>query len=224
MYEAMEAFRQEGKIRFISLSNHRPAVADEAIASGLYDTLQFPFSYLCSDVDLALVEKCRANQIGFIAMKGLSGGILNNAAACCAFMNQFDNVLPIWGIQRERELDEFLSFAKDPPAMDDAMRAVIEADRKELAGDFCRACGYCMPCPVGIEINTCARIIPLLGRAPYRPYLTKAWQEKMRLIESCLHCRKCAAHCPYGLDTPELLRTNYEFYKKFLAEHASEAE
>lgn len=124
-------------------------------------------------------------------------------------MNQFDNVLPIWGIQRERELDEFLSFAKDPPAMDDAMRAVIEADRKELAGDFCRACGYCMPCPVGIEINTCARIIPLLGRAPYRPYLTKAWQEKMRLIESCLHCRKCAAHCPYGLDTPELLRTNY---------------
>lgn len=224
MYEAMESFRQEGKIRFISLSNHRPAVAKEAITSGLYDTLQFPFSYLCSDVDLDLVQTCRENKIGFIAMKGLSGGILNNAAACYAFMNQFPNVLPIWGIQRERELDEFLSYAKNPPVMDDAMRAIIEADRKELAGDFCRACGYCMPCPAGIEINTCARIIPLLGRAPYRPYLTKAWQEKMKLIESCLHCRKCMNHCPYGLNTPELLKTNYEFYKKFLAEHAGEAE
>lgn len=224
MYEAMEAFRKEGKIRFISLSNHRPAVADEAISSGLYDTLQFPFSYLCSDVDLALVEKCRAANLGFIAMKGLSGGILNHAAACYAFMCQFDNVLPIWGIQRERELEEFLSYAQKPPVMDDAMRALIEADRKELAGDFCRACGYCMPCPAGIEINTCARIIPLLGRAPYRPYLSKEWQEKMKRIESCLHCGKCMKHCPYGLHTPELLQANYAFYKKFLAEHADEAE
>ena len=224
MYEAMEDFRREGKIRFISLSNHRPQVAKEAIASGRYDTLQFPFSYLCSEVDLDLVRSCREQNMGFIAMKGLSGGILNNSAACYAFMAQFDNVLPIWGIQRERELDEFLSYAENPPVLDDAMRAVIEKDRQELAGDFCRACGYCMPCPAGIEINTCARMLPLLGRAPYRPYLTKAWQERMAKIDNCLHCGHCMRHCPYSLNTPELLKANYAFYKKFLAEHMAEAE
>ncbi|MBE6935005.1 MAG: aldo/keto reductase [Ruminococcaceae bacterium] len=224
MYEAMEDFRREGKIRFISLSNHRPAVAREAILSGLYDTLQFPFSYLATDVDLELVRLAMENNVGFIAMKGLSGGLLSNAAACYAFMLQHENVLPIWGIQREAELLQFLSYQKNPPEMDEEMAALIAKDRAELCGDFCRACGYCMPCPAGIEINTCARIIPLLGRAPYRPYLSKKWQENMEKINDCLHCGKCMAHCPYGLNTPELLRTNYEFYQKFLAEHLDEAE
>ena len=224
MYEAMEDFRREGKIRFISLSNHRPAVAKEAILSGLYDTLQFPFSYLATDVDLELVRLAKEHNIGFIAMKGLSGGLLTNSAACYAFMSQFDNVLPIWGVQRESELDEFLSYQYNPPKMDDEMRALIEKDRAELCGDFCRACGYCMPCPAGIEINTCARIIPLLGRAPYQRYLTKEWQQNMEKINDCLHCGKCMKHCPYGLNTPELLKSNYAFYQKFLAEHMDEAE
>lgn len=222
MYEAMEAFRQEGKIRFIGMTNHRHAVANAAIESGLYDTLQFPFSYLYIDRDLELVEKCRDANIGFIAMKGLAGGVLNNSAACYAFMNQFDNVLPIWGIQYESELNEFLAHAKNPPAMDGAMRAVIEADRKALYGEFCHGCGYCMPCPVGIEINNCARMSVMLKKLPYQQFLSKDWQEKMRKIEGCLHCNKCMSHCPYSLVTPDLLAANYAVYKKFLAEHANE--
>lgn len=224
MYEAMQDFRREGKIRFIGMTNHRHVVAHAAIDSGLYDTLQFPFSYLYIDRDLELVEKCRSANIGFIAMKGLAGGVLNNAAACYTFMNQFDNVLPIWGIQRECELNEFLSFAKNPPVMDEAMRAAIEADRKALYGEFCHGCGYCMPCPVGIEINNCARMSVMLKKLPYRQFLSKAWQEKMRKIEDCLHCNQCMGHCPYSLTTPDLLASNYETYKRFLAEHADEAE
>lgn len=224
MFETMQAFQREGKIRFIGMTNHRHAVAHAAIDSDLYDTLQFPFSYLYIDHDLELVQKCREANIGFIAMKGLAGGVLNNAAACYAFMDQFDNVLPIWGIQRTSELDEFLSFAKDPPVMDEAMRAVIEADRKSLYGEFCHGCGYCMPCPAGIEINNCARMGVMLKKLPYKQFLSKAWQEKMRKIEDCLHCGKCMEHCPYSLSTPELLASNYEIYKNFLAEHAGEAE
>ncbi len=224
MFETMQAFQREGKIRFIGMTNHRHAVAHAAIDSDLYDTLQFPFSYLYIDRDLELVQKCREANIGFIAMKGLAGGVLNNAAACYAFMDQFDNVLPIWGIQRTSELDEFLSFAKDPPVMDEAMRAVIEADRKSLYGEFCHGCGYCMPCPAGIEINNCARMGVMLKKLPYKQFLSKAWQEKMRKIEDCLHCGKCMEHCPYSLSTPELLASNYEIYKNFLAEHAGEAE
>lgn len=224
MFEAMQTFQKEGKIRFIGMTNHRHAVANAAIDSGLYDTLQFPFSYLCIDRDLELVEKCREANIGFIAMKGLAGGVLNNSAACYAFMSQFANVLPIWGIQYESELDEFLAHAKNPPAMDDAMRAVIEADRKALYGAFCHGCGYCMPCPAGIEINNCARMGVMLKKLPYRQFLSKDWQEKMRKIEDCLRCGKCMGHCPYSLATPDLLAANYEIYKKFLAEHAGEVE
>ena len=83
-------------------------MAAEAVESGLYETLQFPFSYLASEKELELVEACKAADMGFIAMKALSGGLITNSAAAYAYLAKFDNVLPIWGIQREHELDEFL--------------------------------------------------------------------------------------------------------------------
>lgn len=217
LYEAMLEAKEQGKIRHIGITNHRLAVAHEAIASGLYETLQFPFSYISSEQELELVRKCEENGMGFIAMKALAGGLITNSAAAYAFMLQFENVLPIWGVQREKELDEFLSYQKEEPELSGEIAEVIEQDKKELLGDFCRGCGYCMPCPVGIEINNCARMSLMIRRAPSAAQLTPEMQEKMKLIEKCLHCGKCKAKCPYGLDTPALLEKNYQDYKEILA-------
>ena len=218
LYEAMEQAREQGKLRFIGITEHRLAVAREAAASGLYDTLQFPFNCLSTPEEIALVEECKARNVGFISMKALSGGLIVNSAAAYAFQAQYLNALPIWGVQREGELDEFLSYIGDPPQMTDALRAVIERDRSELAGEFCRGCGYCLPCPAGIDIPTCARMSLLLRRSPAEGHLSPAGQEKMARIDRCVHCNHCADHCPYGLNTPELLRRNYEDYKTFLRE------
>lgn len=216
LYEAMLEAKAQGKIRHIGITNHRLAVAEEAIESGLYETLQFPFSYLSAEKELALVKKCEQAGMGFIAMKALAGGLINHSAAAYAFMLQHEHVLPIWGIQRERELDEFLSYQEQEPSMEE-VQAVIDADLKELQGDFCRGCGYCMPCPVGIEINNCARMSLMIRRAPSEAQLTEEMQAKMKKIEDCLHCGKCAAKCPFGLDTPTLLEKNYQDYKEILA-------
>lgn len=221
LYEAMLEAKAQGKIRHIGITNHRLAVAEEAIASGLYETLQFPFCYLASEKDIALVEQCKAAGMGFIAMKALSGGLITNSAAAYAFEAQYENVLPIWGVQRERELDEFISYIDNPPAMTEEVKQLIERDRAELSGEFCRGCGYCMPCPAGIEINNCARMSLLLRRSPSELQLTPEVQEKMKKIENCLHCNKCKSKCPYGLDTPSLLAKNYEDYKRVLAGEVS---
>lgn len=221
LYEAMLEAKAQGKIRHIGITNHRLAVAEEAIASGLYETLQFPFCYLATDRELALVEKCKEVGMGFIAMKALSGGLITNSAAAYAFEAQFDNVLPIWGVQREQELDEFISYIDNPPVMNEELAAIIAHDKKELSGEFCRGCGYCMPCPADIEINNCARMSLMLRRAPSDAQLTPEMQEKMKKIENCLHCGKCKSKCPYGLDTPTLLAKNYEDYKKVLAGEVS---
>lgn len=217
LYEAAQEAKRQGKIRHIGITNHRLAVAMEAIESGLYETLQFPFSYLASEKDIELVEACKKAQMGFIAMKALSGGLITNSAAAYAYLAEYDNVLPIWGVQRERELDEFLSYIDNPPTMNEEIRTLIEKDRRELSGEFCRGCGYCMPCPAGIEINNCARMSLMLRRAPSDAWLTEEWQGKMKKIEECLHCGKCKGKCPYGLDTPTLLEKNYEDYKKVLS-------
>ena len=217
LYEEAQRLKKEGKIRHIGITNHRLSVAHEAIDSGLYETLQFPFSYISGEKELELVNKCRENGMGFIAMKALCGGLITHSAAAYAFFVPYDNVLPIWGVQRESELDEFLSYNNDPPRMNDEIRRIIEADKKALSGDFCRGCGYCMPCPQGIEINNCARMSLLLRRSPSAEHLSEAGQKKMAQIEKCTSCGRCKAKCPYGLDTSALLRRNYEDYKNVLA-------
>ena len=164
------------------------------------------------------MEKCKAADMGFIAMKGLAGGLIQDGLAAAAFMEQCPTVVPIWGIQHQWELDQFLSCIDTPPEMTPERQAVIDRDKKELAGDFCRGCGYCMPCPVGIEINNCARMTLMLRRAPAAGWLTPEWQEKMGQIQQCLHCGSCSSKCPYGLDTPRLLEENYRDYQKILAQ------
>lgn len=215
MYEAMLEAKRQGLVRHIGISNHRVAVALDAVESGLYETLQFPFSYLADENEVKLVKRCEELDVGFICMKALAGGLITRADAAYAYLDQFE-VAPIWGIQRESELDEFISFHDAPPVMTEELRAFIEKEREELAGEFCRGCGYCMPCPAGIEINTCARMSLLLRRSPNQRWLSEPGQQMMKKIEGCLECGKCKTKCPYGLDTPALLKKNYEDYLTFV--------
>ena len=216
LYEAMLEAKKQGKVRHIGITNHRLNVAKEAIESGLYETLQFPFSYLASDKDLELVNLCKEAGMGFICMKALSGGLITDSATAYAYLNQFDHVLPIWGVQREAELDEFISYQKEAPVMTDERREKIRKDKEMLSGDFCRGCGYCLPCPAGIYIPDCARMSLYLRRAPLSVYLGDEYKEKMAKVKDCLHCGQCKKKCPYGLDTPTLLEKNYEDFLTFL--------
>ena len=215
LYEAMLEAMSLGKIRHIGITNHRLAIAEEAVLSGLYETLQFPFSYLASEKEEALVKLCEERDVGFICMKALAGGLITRSDAAYAFLADYP-VAPIWGVQRESELDEFLAYNDNPPKMTPELEALIESERRELQGDFCRGCGYCMPCPMGIEINNAARMSLMIRRAPVAAQLSEKSQAMMKKIEDCINCGKCRSMCPYGLDTPALLKKNYEDYKTFL--------
>lgn len=219
LYEAMLAARQQGKIRFISITNHSLDVAWEAVESGLYDTLQFPFSYLSSQREIDLVQLCREKNVGFIAMKALSGGLITRSDAAYAWLDQYDNVLPIWGIQRQSELSEFLQYKSRPPALTPEIQALIAQDRRELSGSFCRGCGYCLgSCPAHIQINTCARMAQLIRRSPSAQWLSPENQAMMHKIEDCIQCGQCKKKCPYGLDIPTLLQKHLADYQEILAQ------
>ena len=221
MYEAMLEAKKQGKIRHIGITAHKLQVAIDAIESGLYETLQYPLSYLAADQELSLVQMCKDHNMGFIAMKGLAGGLITNSKAAMAFMTQFDNVIPIWGVQREGELEEWLSYMEKTPELTGEILSYIEKEKSELSGEFCRGCGYCMPCPKGIMINQCARMSLMLRRAPSQAWLSPAMQAEMQKIEDCINCRQCVKRCPYSLNTPELLKKNYEDYQKVLAGEVS---
>jgi len=216
LYDAILEAKAQGKVKHIGITNHRLHVAIEAAESGLYEIIQYPTSYLVSQEELELIELCRRKNIGVLAMKSLSGGLITDSAAAYAFLAQFGNVLPIWGIQREHELDEFISYQNNPPALDERVMKVIEKDRAELQGDFCRACGYCMPCPQGIIIPTAARMTLLMGRAPKAVYLGEIGVEGMAHAKDCTNCGHCIALCPYGIDVPKLIAEGWEKWRQLV--------
>lgn len=211
LYKAMIKAKQEGKINHIGITTHKITIAHEALDSGLYETLQYPFSYLSGAEELQLVEKCRQLDVGFIAMKAMGGGLLKQSKTSYAYINQFDNVLPIWGIQRLSELEEFLSYPNNL-LLDDETKKIIENDKKELGDNFCRGCGYCMPCPEDINISLCARMSLWIRRFPTEPNLDEKTQEIMKKTLDCIECYECVDNCPYELDIPELLKENYDDY------------
>lgn len=216
LFDALVAAKKEGKIRFFGVTNHSRQLSVQAVESGLYDTIQYPLSYLADETDLSLVRLALEKEIGFIAMKALSGGLISNIPAAFAWIRQYENVVPIWGIQRKAELAEFLALEKNPVTLDDAMKNEIEKDRKELAGNFCRGCGYCLPCPANIPINNANRMRELLRRSPTAQWLTPEWQELMSRIENCTKCGICEKRCPYGLKPYETLPAHLADYRTFL--------
>ena len=217
LYECMLEAKAQGKIRHIAGTAHKLGVAREIIESGLYETLQYPMSYLATDKEVELIKLCNEHNMGFIGMKGLAGGLITNSKAAMAFISQYDGTVPIWGIQRESELDEWLAMMDETPKMDKEIKAFIDKERTELMGDFCRGCGYCMPCTVGIQINQCNRMSLMLRRAPSAGWLSDYWQAEMEKINDCVDCGKCMTHCPYELQIPTLLRKNLEDYHEVLA-------
>lgn len=217
LYEAALEAKKQGKIRFIGITKHMLSEAKEAAESDLFDTLQFPFSYLSSPEDILLTRRCAEKNLGFIAMKALSGGLITDIFTARSYLEKFPNVVPIWGIQRETELDQLLEAMNrtSPPSAEEEAR--IAKDREELSGEFCRGCGYCMPCPAEIQINMCARINLFIKRSPAAYWISEEGQKEVAKIENCTHCNSCSSRCPYGLDTPALLEKNLEDYRKTLS-------
>jgi predicted aldo/keto reductase-like oxidoreductase len=101
--------------------------------------------------------------------------------------------------------------------MDEDLRRAIDNDRKELQGEFCRGCGYCLPCPAQINIPVAARISLLLRRAPVETYTSASHREMMQRIENCTQCHHCLNHCPYKLDVPRILKDNLKDYNGFIS-------
>ena len=221
-FKAAYEAKEKGYVRHIGVTAHSLDLAFQELESGLFETIQYPFSYLSTDREQLLVKKCEKADVGFIAMKGLAGGLLTNARACHAFMKNWENAANIWGIQKMEELEQWLALAQEDPSLDDELQKVIDADREQLTGGFCRSCGYCMPCPAGIELNQCMRMNMLLRRSPWREYYTDEWRAKMEKIKDCIGCGQCMKKCPYGLKCPDVLKYMYEDYINYFEEHKDE--
>ena len=218
-YECLLKARQMGKIRHIGVTLHSISAAWKALHGELYDTIQFPLSALSTEEELDFARECGRRDIGVIAMKALSGGLLTSASLSMAVLRSLTHVVPIWGFQKESELDEVLSLELSPPELDDAMRTRIACERQGLSGEFCRGCGYCMPCHKDLRINWCARLPQALRRMPCEQFFTREWREEIAKLAQCDECGTCVTRCPYHLDVPALIKAAAKDYQSYGAEN-----
>lgn len=219
MYTYVDKLRKAGTIRHIGITFHPRTLAEEAIASGQYETLQYPFSSLSDNSEEELVKLCEKAGIGFVAMKAMAGGLIRNVPANFAWIRRFENVVPIWGIQHMHELEEFLELEEREPALTQEMLDDIEKDRAELSGRFCRGCGYCKPCQADIPLEMACRMDLFLNRAVWQNMVTPEWREHMAKIPNCTGCGACETRCPYGLSPQEMIKYQWSYYQDFINTH-----
>ena len=129
IYDTLVSLRENGKIAHFGIVTTNLDVAKKAVESDLYETLQFPFSMLSSDDTIELVKLCEEHDVGFIAMQPLCGGVVENIPLAFGFLHQFENVIPIWGVKTQEEMDQILYFNEHPPVIDDKFAEDVEKIR-----------------------------------------------------------------------------------------------
>lgn len=218
-YQAMQDAQKAGKIRYIGITQHDVKRARFAVESGAFDTLQFPLSLLSSPEELDVSFLAAQSDMGVIAMKAMCGGLIEDGRLPFVFLNQYPHIVPIWGIKTAGELDQFLELSKHPEPFTDEMQAEVDKLRAEYGNDFCRCCGYCLPCPEGIPITTATRITTMAKRgAMLGTLFTPQRCEEMRKIDNCTNCRSCVSRCPYHLDVPRIIKEQQAAYMKMYEE------
>lgn len=129
LYNTVLKLKEQGKINHIGLVTEEYDIAVKAVKSGYYETIQFPFSMISPEEVHSLLKLCDEQDVGFIAMRPLCGGIVENIPLAYGFLHQFENVIPLWGVQSKEELDQILYFDKHHPVIDEKFHQDIEQAR-----------------------------------------------------------------------------------------------
>jgi len=217
-YEAALRAREAGKVREIGLTSHNIDVAVRACKTGLFSTIQIPFSMIEHDPAEKLFPVARENDMGIIAMKPLGGGMLERPDLCFRFLQQYRDVVPIAGVENTAEVDENIAYYSELRSLSEEDRAEIERIRSEVGTRFCRRCGYCQPCAQGIEVWKVLLFKAQVKRFPAHSAIAMA-KEVMRQAEGCVQCGECEEKCPYDLPVPELISESLDYFRQFCREH-----
>ncbi|MEW6143315.1 MAG: aldo/keto reductase [Chloroflexota bacterium] len=214
-------------VRHIGITCHNKDTAKEAVKSGQFETVMFPFNFMTPEPALEVMPLAKERGMGFIAMKPLEGGILSNAALSFKYLLQYPNVLPIVGIEHPHEIDEIMEVVHGNHHLATTDMDEIERMRREMGNQFCRRCDYCQPCEQGIRISAVLPMRGLMKRLPRERLFTGMAREIMSKAAMCTACGQCEERCPYQLPIRNLLGDAVAWYEseraKFETETASEA-
>ncbi len=210
--KALKEAQSEEKIKHIGITNHSKEYLEELITTDDFSTIQFPYNFLEAQGE-ELFKQAYQKNLGIIIMKPLAGGMIDNGALALKYImkNPYISVA-IPGMGSVDEVISNYSYRKDEFTEEELL--YIKNLRDEVKQDFCHRCGYCLPCPQGIDI-------PLIFtfEAYYRRYGLAKWAQErydslVAKASSCLACGACEARCPYQLHIIDKLKKVDTLFKK----------
>ncbi len=211
---------QTGKIRHIGFSSHSLEVTLKAVASGLFETIQFPLNFVSDEAVAKLLPLAQEHDVGFIAMKPFAGGRIQDANLAIKYLLQFDHVVPDPGIEKIEEIEEIVGIVNSERwVLTGQERQEMEEIRARVGVRFCRQCGYCMPCPEGVHIVGAMYLHILWELWP--PDWFFSWGYVNNAVETarnCVQCGECEEKCPYQLSIREMIVENVAFFDRVVAE------
>lgn len=220
--EAAQEARDQGLVKHIGITSHALSVARAAVASGLFETIQFPFSFMATEAAEELLPLVRERDLGFIAMKPLGGGLLERADLCFKYLLQFPDVVPDPGVERIEEMEEIVRIIEEGAPLTPMELAEMERIRQELGKSFCHRCDYCQPCRAGIAISNVMSVRSFLRRFPPERAFSGGFDASMAAAFDCLECGDCEARCPYNLPIREVIKANRELYRQAKQDYLSQ--
>ncbi len=203
-----------GRIGHIGVTSHSPEMAKTLVKSGHFETLMFPFNFIMREPAEDLIPLCRERGVGFIAMKPMGGGLLEKATLAFKFLRQYPDALPLVGIQAFEEIEQIVAVMEGPAELTEAEEAEMARLREELGTRFCRACGYCQPCPQEISISSVLRLRSHAKRFSAERFFGEWGQSMVAKAETCVECGDCEPRCPYDLPIREMIRENVAWYRE----------
>ncbi|MBN2238983.1 MAG: aldo/keto reductase [Dehalococcoidales bacterium] len=214
LYEVAEKAKKAGKIRHISVTSHSMDMSKELVKTDKFETLMFPFNFITNEPMEELIPLCRQHDVGFIAMKPMAGGMLENAAVAFKYLFKIPDVLPLVGIEKVEEIDEIAALAEGPQEMTEAEKAQMQALVDELGKIFCRRCDYCQPCQQGIRISGVLTSRSFFKRMPPERFFGEMMTPTIAKAAECIQCGECESRCPYNLPIIEMLAEHVEWFNE----------
>jgi uncharacterized protein len=213
LLSVMEEARKSGIIRHIGITSHQIDVAKKAVQSGMFETVMFPFNFVTTEAADILFPECRKNDVGFIAMKPLAGGMVDNASVCFQYLLQFPDIVFIPGIEKIAEIEEIHRLVSRPAKMTQSGRRQAEQIKSELGPLFCHRCDYCQPCTAGIPISMVMSARSFHKRLPPERFFEGMVPSGMAKAAGCTQCGKCEERCPYHLPIRQTISEQRQWFE-----------
>ena len=210
--EALLEEREKGKVRFIGFSCHNPDIIDRFYEVADFSALMIPVNFVSTEFVDKSYKKLVKNDIGIMGMKPLGGGRIEDARVSLKYINQYEKVVPVIGMQSIVELKENLELVNIKEPLDDRDRQAIENIRKELGDKFCRGCGYCLPCEQGINITDVNYIKVFFKQFSFDRVVNPERNRVVEQVDDCIECGECIERCPYSLDIINMIKENRDYY------------